>query len=295
MLFSRLNYRHLYYFWMVGKEGHLTRVAEQLHLAQSALSAQIRQLEEQMGQALFLREGRTLKLTEVGYVVLGYADGIFALGTELVAAVTAGEGQKVQRLRVGGVANLSRNFQENFLRPLMDLEDVHLVLESGSLEELLARLAVHKLDLVLSNRPVTADGEQPWRCRRIARQPVCLVGQPRTSRRPFNFPDDLQGVKLLLPGRSSDIRTEFDMLCENLQLKINVFAEVDDMAMLRLLARDSGGIALVPAVVIQDELRSGVLQKYCVVPKVFENFYAISTERRFQSPVLKKLLARTPR
>lgn len=293
MPFSRLNYRHLYYFWMVAKEGHLTRVAGQLHVSQSALSSQIRQLEAQMGHALFLRQGRSLQLTEVGRVVLGYADGIFALGTELVAAVSAGGGQKIQRLRVGGVANLSRNFQENFLRPIMGMEDVQLVLESGSLDELLARLAVHKLDLVLSNRPVSADAEQPWRCRRVARQPVCLVGKPRPASRPFRFPEDLPGAKLLLPGHSSDIRTEFDMLCENLQIKVSVFAEVDDMAMLRLLARDSGGVALVPAVVVQDELHSGVLQQYCVVPKVYENFYAISAKRQFQSAVLKKLLSRT--
>ncbi len=291
MIFSRLNYRHLFYFWMVAKEGHLTRVAEQLHVSQSALSAQIRQLEEQMGSALFLRQGRSLHLTEVGRVVLGYADGIFALGAELVAAVSAGGGQKIQRLRVGGVANLSRNFQENFLRPIMGMDDVQLVLESGSLDELLPRLAVHKLDLVLSNRPVSADAEQPWRCRRVARQPVCLVGKPRPASRPFRFPEDLASVKLLLPGHSSDIRTEFDMLCENLQIKISVFAEVDDMAMLRLLARDSNGVALVPAVVVQDELHSGVLQQYCVVPKVFENFYAISAKRQFQSVVLKKLLS----
>lgn len=293
MPFSRLNYRHLYYFWMVAKEGHLTRVAEQLHVSQSALSSQIRQLEAQMNHALFLRQGRSLQLTEVGRVVLGYADGIFALGTELVAAVAAGGGQKLQRLKVGGVANVSRNFQENFLRPVMGMEDVQLVLESGSLDELLPRLAVHKLDLVLSNRPVSADDEQPWQCRRIARQPVCLVGKPRPASRPFRFPEDLAEVKLLLPGHSSDIRTEFDMLCEQLQIKIKVFAEVDDMAMLRLLARDSGGVALLPAVVVQDELHSGVLQQYCVVPKVYENFYAISVERQFQSAVLKKLLSST--
>lgn len=293
MPFSRLNYRHLYYFWMVAKEGHLTRVAEQLHVSQSALSSQIRQLEEQMDHALFLRQGRSLQLTEVGRVVLGYADGIFALGTELVAAVAAGGGQKTQRLKVGGVANVSRNFQENFLRPIMGMDDVQLVLESGSLDELLPRLAVHKLDLVLSNRPMSADAEQAWQCRRVARQPVCLVGKPRPASRPFRFPEDLPSVKLLLPGHSSDIRTEFDMLCEHLQVKVKIFAEVDDMAMLRLLARDSGGVALLPAVVVQDELRSGVLQQYCVVPKVYENFYAISVERQFQSAVLKKLLSST--
>ena len=291
MPYSSLNYRHLYYFWMVAKEGHLTRVAEQLHVSQSALSAQIRQLEEKMGHALFLREGRALKLTEWGRIVLGYADNIFALGGELLSTVSAGGGQNLQRLRVGSVANLSRNFQENFLRPVMGMDDVRLVLESGTLDGLLARLAVHKLDLVLSNRPVTSDDNQAWRCRRIARQPVCLVGPPRPVKKPFRFPDDLLQVKLLVPGQSSDIRTEFDMLCESLRIAPTIFAEVDDMAMLRLLARDSGGVALVPAVVVQDELRAGLLQEYCVVPKLYEHFYGITAERHFHSSALKKLLS----
>ena len=149
---------------------------------------------------------------------------------------------------------------------------------------------MHKLDIVLSNRPVSADGEQAWRCRRIARQPVCLVGKPLSGSEPFLFPADLKGMKLLLPGHSSDIRTEFNMLCEARGIAVDIFAEVDDMAMLRLLARDSGGVALVPAVVVQDELKTGLLQQYCVVPEVFENFYAITTERQFQAKVVEALL-----
>lgn len=292
MPFSRLNYRHLYYFWVVAKEGHLTRAAEQLHVSQSALSAQIRQLEEQLENTLFERAARKLTLTEVGHVVLGYADNIFMLGSELTAALSAGEGQKLQRFRVGGVANLSRNFQENFLRPAMKMENVQLVLESAGFDELLDRLAVHKLDLVLSNRPAPASGEHVWRCRRISRQPVCLVGPPRTSKQAFRFPHDLQEAKMVLPGFDSDIRTEFDMLCASLDFKPRIFAEVDDMAMLRLLARDSGAVALLPEVVVQDELKNGLLEKYCALPKVYENFYAITTERQYQPHIMKLLLAK---
>ena len=293
MPFSRLNYRHLHYFWMVAGEGNLTRVAERMHVSQSALSTQIRQLETQMGHALFLREGRALKLTEMGRRVLDYADNIFAMGSELIETIAAGAGHTSQCVRVGGVATLSRNFQENFLRPAMAMENVKLVLESGTLEELLGRLAVHKLDIVLSNRPVAASREEAWRCRRIARQPVCLIGRPRASREKFRFPQDLDGLKLLLPGPSSDIRTEFDMLCEAQGLRVDVFAEVDDMAMLRLLTRDSGGVALAPAVVMQDELKSGALEQYCVVPDLFENFYAVTTERRFPPEMLQALLAQS--
>ena len=290
---SRLNYHHLFYFWAVAKEGHLTRAADQLHVSQSALSTQIKQLEDQLGQALFSRTGRMLELTEAGRVALTYADTIFETGNELTALLRDGQRLARQVLRIGGVATLSRNFQENFVKPLLQRNDVELVLQSGGLDELLTRLAVHKLDVVLSNRKVYASSQHPWRCRRVARQPVSLVGKPRGKGKAFRFPDELAEQPLLLPGRDSDIRAGFDVLCEQLGLRYQVLAEVDDMAMLRLLARDSGNVALLPTVVVQDELRSGKLQEYCVVPQLHENFYAITVQRHFEPSLLKTLLRRS--
>ena len=290
---SRLNYHHLHYFWAVAKEGNLTRAALQLHVSQSALSTQIKQLENQLGQALFSREGRILQLTEAGRVALTYAETIFETGNELTALLRDGKRLAKQVLRIGGVATLSRNFQENFVKPLIKRDDVELVLQSGGLDELLTRLAVHNLDVVLSNRKVHASSQHPWRCRRIARQAVSLVGKPRGKNKTFQFPEDLSAQPLLLPGRDSDIRAGFDVLCEQLGLRYQVLAEVDDMAMLRLLARDSGNVALLPTVVVQDELRSGKLQEYCVVPQLYENFYAITVQRHFEPPLLKTLLRRS--
>jgi len=285
-----LNYHHLHYFWAVAKEGNLTRAALRLHVSQSALSTQIRQLEAQLGQALFDRVGRTLSLTEAGRLALAHAETIFATGNELLALLRGDSRAQVQVLRIGAVATLSRNFQENFVKPLLGRDDVSLTLQSGSLSELLSRLRVHSIDLVLSNRRVHGSSEDPWRCRRIARQPVSLVGQPRGRRKAFRFPDELAEVPLLLPGRDNDIRAAFDLMCEQRGLRYRLRAEVDDMAMLRLLARDSDSVALLPTVVVQDELRSGQLVEYGVVPDLHENFYAISVQRHFSPPLLKALL-----
>jgi LysR family transcriptional activator of nhaA len=289
---QRLNYHHLHYFWAVAKEGNLTRAAQRLHVSQSALSVQIRQLEEQLGQALFARRGRTLQLTEAGRVALTYAESIFAAGGELVALLREGRRRERQVLRVGAVATLSRNFQENFLRPLLDRDDVELVLQSGGLAELLARLKVHTLDVILANRRVHGSADEPIRSRRIARQPVSLVGRPRPKRRPFRFPDELAEVPLLLPGPEHDIRAGFDLMCEQLGLRYRLRAEVDDMAMLRLMARDADAVALLPTVVVQDELRTGRLVEYAVVPDLAETFYAITVQRHFEPPLLKDLLRR---
>lgn len=288
-----LNYHHLQYFWAVAKEGKLTRAAERLHVSQSALSAQIRQLEDQLGQPLFHRVGRSLQLTEAGRIALPYAEQIFATGNELVATLTEGHRADRHVLRIGAVATLSRNFQECFVRPLLERRDIDLVLQSGSLAELLTRLSSHTVDLVLSNRPVLADAQAEWRCRRIARQQVSLVGPPRTRRSAaFRFPEDLEGHHLLLPSVASEIRTAFDLLCEQLGVRPQILAEVDDMAMLRLLARDTDAIALLPTVVVRDELREGTLQEYCPVPHLVERFYAITVRRHFQPPLLKALLSR---
>ena len=289
-----LNFRHLLYFWHVAKSGHLTRTANELRVSQSALSAQIRLLEGHFGKSLFDRVGRRLTLTDFGTTVLGYADEIFGLGQELMATVRGGMGRRVQQLRVGAVATLSRNFVDNLLRPILGEPRIRLSLESGTLEELLGRLQVHNLDVVFSNRPVVADSGRPWRCVRIDRQSVCLVGPPRPRSKRFRLPADAAGQRFVVPGPSSDIRSQFDAWCEKRKLRIEVAAEVDDMGMLRLLARDSGAITVLPEVVVQDELRDGRLRRYCSIPGVFENFYAITAQRRHPPPILQSLLAHRP-
>ncbi|ERS91051.1 LysR family transcriptional regulator [Halomonas sp. PBN3] len=285
----KLNYHHLYYFWQVARSGHLTRTAEALHVSQSALSHQIRQLEERLGQKLFLREGRTLRLTEAGRLAFDYAEAIFRQGEELTALFAEGGHAHREVIRVGAVATLSRNFQEEFLRPLLDREDLELSLQSGGLDDLLRRLSAHRLDVVLANQSVRGDDQHPWRSQRLARQPVSIIGATRLG--PLApFPEGLAGRGLIVPGPESSVRQAFDGLCELHRLSPTIIAEVDDMALMRLLARDTGHLAVMPPVVVRDELRAGSLSDFGALPGVFEEFYAITIRRRFESPLLKRLL-----
>ncbi len=288
---AHLNFHHLHYFWAVAKDGSLTKAAKRLHVSQSAISTQIRLLEEQLGHSLFVRTARSMQLTETGRVALGYADSIFSAGDELMAVITQKREAGKQTLRVGSVATLSRNFQENFFRPLLARDDVELSMQSGSMRDLLARLRVHTLDIILSNQQVTPTLDDPWRCQRIARQQVSLVGRPMPRGKSFRFPQDLSGAKLLLPGRESDVRSGFDTACGRMGIRYRLLAEVDDMALLRLLTRDTNAVALIPRVVVQDELASGALVEHCQVPDLFESFYAITVRRRFAPPLLRTLLA----
>jgi DNA-binding transcriptional LysR family regulator len=174
---SLLNYTHLRAFRAVAAEGNLTRAAEKLGVAQSAVSTQIKALEARLGHALFERRGRSMALTEAGRIAFDCADRAFAAGDELVETL-AGRSGAGQVIRVGALATLSRNFQLNFLRPLVQDPDVSVILRSGSIGELLGELEALRLDVVLTNAPPRHDAATPWREHRIDDQPVSLVGHP---------------------------------------------------------------------------------------------------------------------
>ncbi len=285
-----LNFNHLRYFWAVAHEGSLTRAAEHMNLSQSALSVQIQKLEHQMGHPLFERVGRKLLLTEAGRIALDYADTVFQAGDELMSTLRGRPAASRQVLRVGALTTLSRNFQLEFLRPLVGRSDVELIVRSGTMRDLLAQLEAHAIDVVLANSAAPRDARSSLRNSLLDEQPVSLVGRPRPRARAFRFPDDLRTEPLLLPSLDSGIRVAFDRILDLAGIRPTILAEVDDMAMLRLLAREREGVTLVPPIVVRDELEAGVLVEHCRIAGVVETFYAIVQKRRFPHPLLADLL-----
>lgn len=287
-----LNYHHLRYFRAIAHEGSLTRAARHLKLSPSALSVQLRQLEESLGQPLFDRKHKSLVLTEAGRIALEYADSIFRAGEELTDLLQNRAARRRGYVRVGAVATLSRNFQLGFLRPLLARDDVELILRSGSLRELLAQLQAHTLDVVLSNMPVRRDADTGWHSHLLDEQPVSLVARPSRGQRGFRFPADLKTSPLVLPSLESSVRAAFDVVLDQAGIRPVIAAEVDDMAMLRLLAREGAGLTLVPPVVVRDELASGTLVERHRFPQIKETFYAITPSRKFPNPVVRELIVK---
>jgi LysR family transcriptional activator of nhaA len=223
-------------------------------------------------------------------MVASYADSIFGLGQELLGRLQ-GERDGMLRLRVGSVATLSRNYQENWIRPLLADPNVSLTLESGQIESLLERLLEQRLDVVLANEAVATSPERPLLCRFLDNQAISLVGPVQRWRgRRLRLPEDLDGLDLALPGPGHTLRAQFDALCLSAGVAPRLRAEVDDMAMLRLVARDSGWLAVLPEVVVQDELQSGVLVRVGQSDQLEERFYAITTAHRHRSERLDRLL-----
>ena len=209
-------------------------------------------------------------------------------------ATLAQTGTARRVLRVGALATLSRNFQAGFLRPLLGREDVELVLRSGPMHELLDGLEAHRLDVVLANLVPPRDAATPWVVHAIDEQPVSLVGAPRRGRRSRDLAELLAREPVALPTPESSIRAGFDALTDRLGVRPRIAAEVDDMALLRVLARERVGLAVVPPIVVRDELAGGLLRELRQLPGLVESFYAITPRRRFPNPLLRELTTGVP-
>lgn len=284
---DRLNYHHLRYFREVAREGNLTRTSERLNVSQSALSSQIKQLEERIGHNLFERKGRRLVLTEAGQMALDHADRVFQAGEELLAALGPGEGG-TRPLKVGALSTLSRNFQLGFLRPILEDSNCSLNLISGSSTVLLDKVRALALDLVLTTEPPSRAHYSDLVSHRIAAQSVGLYGV--AARMKHSSLGSLLGSEPVILPTESSIRTGFESLAARIGTPIRVAAEVDDMAMVRLLAREGIGVAIVPAVVVADEIAQGILHPAPFSLDILETFYAITARRRFAHPLLARLL-----
>lgn len=282
-----LNLHHLRLFRAVARDGTLTGAARALNLSQSALSTQIKTLEASLGHDLFERRGRGLVLTEAGRIALDHAEAIFRTAEDLAATLQqTGLARRV--LRVGALATLSRNFQIGFIEPLVGRQDVEVVLRSGGQADLLRALAALSLDVVLTNLVPLRDAASPYLVHHLSEQPASLVGPPGLAGRPLR--ELLAAMPLILPTPEAALRASFDALVERLGVSPNVAAEADDMAMLRLLVRAGAGLAVIPPIVVRDELCAGTLVELARLEGITESFYAVTLQRRFPNPLVAEIL-----
>ena len=289
---ASLNLHHLRLFRATAREGTLTAAARALNISQSAVSTQIKALEADLGHDLFERRGRNLVLTEAGRIALDYADQIFRASEQLSATFRAVGGQR-KVLRIGALATLSRNFQMQFLAPLIGRDDVEVVLRSGSQAELLRGLQALALDVVLTDLAPPQDAASDWLTHPLDRQPVSLIGTSARVGTDRDLSALLARHPLILPARETAIRAGFDALVARMGILPMIAAEVDDMAMMRLLAREDGGLAVIPPIVVQDELASGQLIEVARLPGLEEVLLAVALRRRFPNPLLREVLLTT--
>ena len=285
-----LNYHHLRHFWMIARHRSMTRAAEKLKISQSTLSEQLAELEAWLGQSLFDRRGRELHLTDAGRVALEHAETIFTTGHELMTRFRQSDKNRQRVLRIGAVGPLSKNLQFDFIQPILADTRTKVVVVAGALDELTRQLHEHKLDLVLSNIPLRADQENNVFNHLLGEVPVFLVGGKKLKVARPKFPQFLKDVPLFLPSRQSDVRADFDLMLANSGVEPFVHAEVDDMALLRLLALSGEGLALVSKIVVERELQSSKIKFMLRVPGLAEKYYALTVRKRFQNTWLAEIV-----
>lgn len=287
-----LNFRHLYFFWMVAKEGSVTRAAERLGLAVQTVSMQLALLEQSVGKQLLEPQGRRLAPTEAGRVALSYCDQIFLLGDQLQDALEETDAGKM-RLTVGISDSLPKLIAFRLLEATQQMgQQVKLVCLEDEFESLLADLALNKLDVVLTDRAVRPGGGLRVFSHLLGESGMQLFGVPRLARKVRrNFPASLDGAPLLLPTRNNALRGRIDAWLVQHGVRPDVVGEFEDNAMLNTFGRNGLGLFFAPSALAHDigEQFGAVLAGDA--PELREQFYAISNERKIKHPAVEAILS----
>ncbi len=293
---SNLNFRHLHYFWVVAKEGSVTRAAERLNVAVQTISAQLSLLEQALGKSLFAPQGRRLVLTEAGRIALGYADQIFLLGEQMQDALADSDLDRTLRLTVGISDSLPKLISSHLLEAALRLpEKVKLVCYEDKFESLLGDLSVHKLNVVLTDRPVPAGTTLRVFSHLLGESQVSLFGTPALAQQYGpGFPQSLNGAPVLLPTRNNALRERLEHWFESQEVRPNVVGEFDDNALLNTFGRNGLGLFPAPSALTHEVAEQFGTVPVGEMPEVRQQFYAISTERKIKHPAIEAILAAIP-
>jgi LysR family transcriptional activator of nhaA len=283
-----LNYHHLLYFWTVAKEGGITQAAEALHLSQPTLSSQIGKLEKSMGVKLFDRKGRRLVLTDTGQTVYRYADEIFGLGREMLDAVRGRPGDAAIRLLVGVPDVLPKLIVYQLLKPALALEEkVKLICHEGKLNDLLSDLALHRLDIVLADSPLTPQVNVRAFNHLLGQCGVTVLGTAALARKyKRGFPASLTGAPMLLPTQTTTLRRSLEQWFDKHDIRPDVAHEFEDSAVLKVFGQEGEGLVVVPSAMEQEVADQYSLRPLGRIDEITERFYAISVERRLKHPAV---------
>jgi LysR family transcriptional regulator, transcriptional activator of nhaA len=285
------NYRHLYYFWVVGKEGGMARAAERLDIAVQTVSTQVRELERDLGFALLKPAGRGLKLTEAGVAAMRQAEQIFQLGEQLPAVLRGAAGVMAVRLAVGISDGLPKLAVRRLMQPVMQEPGLRLLCHEGQFENLLGELALHRLDLVLADRPAPVNPNLRLYNHLLAVSglawyaPTSLYADSQRD-----FPHSLASVPVLLPTTHADVRPRLDLWFERQGIKPNLVGEFEDSALLKTFG--AGGMGVFPApVLVHDELVARYrVRRIGACDGVEEHFFAIAAQKKVLHPLVQRLL-----
>lgn len=288
---TALNYHHLRYFWVVAREGSVTRAARRLGVAVQTISVQIARLEQSLGKALLAPQGRRLVPTEAGRLALAYADQIFQLAERMDAALRNADATNSLRLAVGISDALPKLIAYRLMEAVFHLpQQVRLVCREGEFDTLLAELALHRLDVVLTDRPAPHGGNLKVFSHALGEFEITLFAAPELARRyRKGFPANLDSAPLLLPTRGNALRGQIERWLETHDLTPLIVGEFEDSALLTTFGRAGLGLFPAPSVLGEEIAAQLGAEPVGVLTEVTEQYYAISNERRIRHPAVEAI------
>lgn len=284
-----LNFKHLYYFMNVAREGGITRVAEHLHLAPQTLSGQIARFEERIGVRLFNRSGRRMELTPAGKLALSYAEEIFQTGAELEELLREGGEERFIRFRVGISDVVPKFVAHRLLAPVLARpEAVRLVCQEGPFERLLADMAIHRLDMVLADRPMSRDMDIKGHSHLLGESGVSFLAASRLARElQGGFPGNLEARPLLLPGKDSALHGALPRWLERQGIRMKIVGEFDDSALLQAFGEGGAGVFVTATANLPDVMSHYEVERIGATEDIRERFFLISPERLLVHPAAR--------
>ena len=285
------NYRHLYYFWVVAKEGSMSKAAERLDMAIQTISAQVHELEKSLGYLLFKPAGRGIALTESGFAALEIADQIFSIGEKLPEAVRDAAKSPKIKITIGLSDGLPKLVVKQLLEPILKHKDAQLIAHEGNFEDLLADLALHRLDLILADRPAPSNKNLNVYSEELTKTSIAWFGPKQLLKKSKkDFPECLNELPILLPTQHSSVRLLIDQWLGKHGITPNIAGEFQDSALLKAFA--AGGLGVFPAgKLIEKELKETYdfqLLGHC--DDIYEYFYAIRSEKKIQHPLVQAII-----
>lgn len=278
---QRLNHHHLYIFWIFSKTSSFTKTADELSIAQSAVTAQIKNLEEALSIILIDRSNpRKPIITSEGRKVIEYADSIFESSRELLNWATKGALPKKQVLKIGAISGLSRNLQYEFIEPILEKNNYKLEIITGDQNKLMTLLSTHELDVVLTSNNVSNEAKHKTYANVLTTSPVIFVGNKNfKNKKETDLSDLLSKHDLFVPGRNFEAKAELDAFLDRLKVKVHIAGEIDDIALLRIMALRSKSIIAIPELGVINDLQSGSLNILGHAKGVDQRFYAITRHK----------------
>ena len=293
---NNLNFKHLRYFWMVGKTGSIARASEQLSLSPQSISVQLGDLESSLSVQLFRKVGRGLELTDMGRRIFSYADEIFSLGNELLEVAQHQEVRKSISFRIGITDSVPKSVAYRVIEPVLHMrEPIRLICREGNLADLLSEMSVNQLDLVIADRPMPTNLNVRAYNHLLGESKLAIFAAKnlieRHSAQPF--PNVLHNAPFLMPGEDFAFQKKLLSWMESKKIYPNIVGEFDDSALLKSFGQAGAGFFAGPDAIADYICRQYEVERLGLVETVTEQLYAITTERRLTHPAVVSIVKAT--